>query len=336
MIEETNGKLLNGNTCKLAYYRLNNNNLIKEINKHINNHNKYIINNLLYLDKCKYLDLPNVIITNNNLDIKEKDIFSEYNIPILYIDNNVLNNKEDFNNMLLKIKKIIYESITLKNLYILKKEIYKVEQKYIYEIDKDKYIDDVINDILKLIKEKDLVTYMHVINVSSYVDVFVKGLSNDNKLSDEEILFLKRTALLHDIGKLIIPNQILKKDSSLTQLEYSVMKKHVDNNVYVFSSRIMNQFKDVVLAHHERYDGCGYGNNLSSDSIPYYARIISILDTFEAMSGKRQYIKNKKSIEEILSIINDNKGSQFDPYLTDIFINGITGRDKNKKLVLTR
>ncbi len=97
----------------------------------------------------------------------------------------------------------------------------------------------------------------------------------------------------------------------------------------------------MVLHHHERYDGKGYMKGLSGKSIPYYSRVLSILDAFEAMSGKRKYIHYRKSLNEIINTIINNAGTQFDPVLVDIFINGITNKNvfetnTTKKLVLSR
>ena len=332
----------NYDTYKLAFYKINNIILLKQIINNTDKYNchKFIINDLSYLNKCELMNIPNIIITNKKLTNIELELLIKYNIPIFYIEDNILLNRELFKENINTIKKLMYENKSLRYLYLFKKEIKRIENKYSNQLDKEKYIDSIIKEVLNLIKEKDILTYIHVVNVSNYVNIFEKGLPNNDKLTKEEIIFLKRTALLHDIGKLIIPNQILKKKTSLTPLEYSIMKSHVYEDVYPFTSEYMNKFKDIILSHHERYDGNGYIKGLSANNIPYYARILSILDAFEAMSGKRIYIQNRKSINEILNNLINNAGTQFDPDLLNIFINGITNKsiikDNSKKLVLSR
>jgi HD-GYP domain-containing protein (c-di-GMP phosphodiesterase class II) len=260
--------------------------------------------------------------STTKLSSEQQQLLIDLNIKIYYVNEEILTNKELFKEAINEIERLIYKSKTLKYFKLEKQIIKNLEDKYDYSNNKE-VTNKLINDFLKLLKEKDEITYEHVKNVSSYVDIFLDGLPEDKKLSEEEINILKKAALIHDVGKLAIPNQILKKNTSLDNNEYHDIKKHVSANAYLFNSKLMNDYKDIVLAHHERYDGKGYPKGLKGEEIPYFSRIISVLDTFEAMTGKRGYIKNKKSLYDVLNVLIENSGTQFDPNVVEYFVKGV-------------
>lgn len=163
-------------------------------------------------------------------------------------------------------------------------------------------------------------------NISSMEkEIENQDLDEEEKLSESQIIFLKNAALVHDIGKLVIPNQILKKESKLDKFEYDCIKSHVSEDAYLYENELLQEYKEFALAHHERYDGTCYPNGIKGENIPYFARIISVLDAFEAMTGKRPYVKNqqKKTLYNILDDLNKNSCTQFDPYIVRCFIIGI-------------
>lgn len=314
---------------EVAFYNTKNFEIEKLISLNIeqNNCNKYRINNLDWLRNQELMNLPDIIIMRpeTKLTDEEQKLLINLNIKIYYVSDNILTDNNDFNRSINEIERIIYKSKTLKYLKLENKIIEDIEKKYEDKnISNDILTNKLIDEFLELLKNKDEITYKHVKNVSSYVDIFVDGLPDDKKLSDEEIIFLKRAALIHDIGKLIIPNQILKKRDKLDNNEYHSIKKHVAYNAYLFNNKLMQDFKDIALSHHERYDGLGYPNKLKGEQIPYFARIISVLDTFEALTGDRQYLNNKeRNLYDILSILNENAGKQFDPNVVKYFIIGV-------------
>ena len=303
---------------QVAFYKIDKM-LAKEICNNLDkyNCNKFMINDLLYLNDCPPIKLPDILIidADTKLTEEEQDIIRKYNIPIFIIKGKNIN-EELINN----IKRIVYNSRTDKNLLLLSSKIKEIEDKYANCSDKSMLVDGIINDVLKLFRSKDIITFIHIINLSRYVDIFQNGL--DSKISDEELAFLKRAALLHDFGKLIIPNQILKKPDRLNSVEIELIKRHVSEEVYLFKNELMLPFKNVILHHHERYDGYGYNKGLKGDEIPLSCQIISLLDAFEAMTGNRNYIVAKKTIADILQEIKNNAGSQFNPELVDIFLKG--------------
>ena len=131
---------------------------------------------------------------------------------------------------------------------------------------------------------------------------------------------LTKTALLHDIGKIGIPDNVLNKPARLTDEEYEIMKSHV-----VLGAKILENFtlvknvSDGALYHHERYDGRGYVNGLKGKEIPLNARIIGIADAFDAMTANRVYRK-KLDFDFVLEELKKGRGTQFDPEITDILI----------------
>lgn len=329
-------KLVMDDTCKniedvyqVAFYNIHNFDIEKQICLNIEqkNCNKFRINDLNWISKQDTFSLPDVLIMSSDtvLSDEQEKLLIDSNIKIQYVHDNVLESETILQNVVAEIERKIYKSKTLKYFQQEKKEIEKIEQKYEHSSSNNLEVSaNMISDMLELLKKKDEVTYQHVTNVSDYVDIFLDGLPQDQKLSEQEVIFLKQAALVHDIGKLTIPPQILKKDSSLTDEEYLQIKNHVSNHSYLFNNQLMQDYKEVALCHHERYDGKGYPNQLKGEEIPYFARIISVLDAFEAMTGNRKYVqKNQKSLYEVMNILKENAGKQFDPSIVNVFINGI-------------
>lgn len=333
-------KLVMDDICKnksdayqVAFYKIENFEIEKAISLNIEqtNCNKFRINDLNWLKEQQLLDLPDVLIMKPTTKLTEEELqlLIDLNIKVNYVNEDILTNEQLFTKKLKEIERLIYKSKTLKYFEIEKQKIKNIEDKYKdNEKDNTELATSLINEMLELIKNKDEITYTHVRNVSDYVDVFVDGMPENERLHENEIAFLKRACLIHDIGKLTIPNQILRKKSKLDNNEYHDMKKHVSENAYLFNSKLMQDYKEIALSHHERYDGLGYPKGLKKDEIPYFSRIISVLDTFEALTGNREYIQNKKSLFEVLNILATNAGTQFDPKVVEYFIRGI---DKNKE-----
>ena len=125
---------------------------------------------------------------------------------------------------------------------------------------------------------------------------------------------------LHDIGKIGIPESILKKQGRLNDEEYEIMKTHVTNSIeMIHFLPNMNYVIPAVLSHHERYDGKGYPRGLKGEDIPLLGRILAVCDSFDAMTTKRTY-KEAMSIDYAISELEHNKGTQFDPKLAEAFI----------------
>jgi len=150
---------------------------------------------------------------------------------------------------------------------------------------------------------------------------YSKSIGERMKLDRQDIEDLKRSALLHDIGKIGIPDMVLKKQEKLTDEEYKIIKSHPETGASIL--KYIKSFKDLVPAvyhHHERFDGEGYPDGVKGAAIPLHARIIAIADTFDAMTSSRSYRKKALSLRTALSELEQNKGIQFDPDIANIFI----------------
>ncbi|QDU35195.1 Cyclic di-GMP phosphodiesterase response regulator RpfG [Poriferisphaera corsica] len=135
--------------------------------------------------------------------------------------------------------------------------------------------------------------------------------------------FVERTyiaGLLHDVGKIGVPESVLSKPGRLSESEYDQIKQHPEIGSRIVSGiRQMSDLIPGVLCHHERWDGCGYPNKLAGNDIPIMGRIIGLADAFDAMSSNRTY-RQAMNLNEVLSEIVRCRGQQFDPELVDVFV----------------
>ncbi len=163
------------------------------------------------------------------------------------------------------------------------------------------------------------------------VTVLAVRLAEAVGLSPKEIRSLIKGAFLHDVGKIAIRDDILLKPDHLTEEEYRTMKTHVSHGVdIVRRSSWLNDAIEVVSCHHEKFDGSGYPAGSQADGIPLNARIFSIADVFDALTSRRPY-KEPFSFEKSMSILEEGRGTHFDPTLLDAFscIAGPLSRDLN-------
>ena len=139
-------------------------------------------------------------------------------------------------------------------------------------------------------------------------------------LDDEHVEMIRQAGLLHDIGKISIPESILAKTTPLTEEEYETMKSHVENSIAMIRHLpSLDYVIPIAISHHERYDGTGYPRGLSGEDIPIGGRCLAIADAFDAIVSKRPY-KEAISISEALEEIERNLGKQFDPEIGRTFI----------------
>ncbi|MEK6320139.1 MAG: HD domain-containing phosphohydrolase [Acidobacteriota bacterium] len=166
------------------------------------------------------------------------------------------------------------------------------------------------------IDAKDEVTHDHVHRVQTYAT----GLARVFGLSEPEIEALKAGALLHDIGKLAVPDYILNKPDKLTPAEFDRMKVHTIVGAEILS-RVAFPYPvvPVVRHHHERWDGRGYPDGLRGEQIPITARILSVVDCFDAVREDRQYRK-AMTREQAIDLIKSSSGTMYDPQVVNLFI----------------
>lgn len=151
------------------------------------------------------------------------------------------------------------------------------------------------------------------------------------RMSEEELEDLKHGAMLHDIGKLGISDKILLKRGKLTKKEFEAIKKHPHIGADII--RPMHFLKSVVpiiLHHHERFDGAGYGSRLKGEEIPLGARVVAIVDVYQALVSNRPYRK-AYSKKEAIDIIKEESGRHFDPKITKVFLEVLAKEKKTKK-----
>jgi diguanylate cyclase (GGDEF)-like protein len=177
----------------------------------------------------------------------------------------------------------------------------------------------MITSLKKALEERDYETEKHTNRMKKLALVFGKVLNfPDSKLDELSLL-----ASLHDIGKIAIPDNIVLKPGKLSEEEWETMRKHSEIGYRIAQSTAeLAPIAQSILHHHERWDGSGYPNGISKDKIPLTSRIISIVDTYDAITSERPY-KKALSKEFSLEEIKRCSGSQFDSNLVDIFINQV-------------
>lgn len=174
--------------------------------------------------------------------------------------------------------------------------------------------------LASLVDAKDIYTGEHSKNVSKYVSIICENISCDVNSERDKV---KIAATFHDIGKIGIPDYILKKEGKLTQAEYEIMKTHPVIGCDVIKKIDgFNDISDIIRHHHERWDGNGYPDGLKGNEIPFGSQIISIADAFDAIISDRVYRKSK-GINIAIKILNEERGKQFNPELVDLFIKNI-------------
>lgn len=189
-----------------------------------------------------------------------------------------------------------------------------IENSRLFKNWKNMYL-NVIKSFATALDAKDNYTKGHSDEVTTYAVEIAKEMN----LSENDMELLRYSAVLHDIGKIGIDDNILKKKSKLTVEEYETIKKHPALAAKIIET--IDEFKEVakiITHHHEHYDGGGYPDGLQSDSIPLLSRIISVVDAFEAMTSDRPYRKAMDE-SEALTELEVNKNKQFDPVVVDVF-----------------
>jgi putative nucleotidyltransferase with HDIG domain len=166
------------------------------------------------------------------------------------------------------------------------------------------------------IEAKDGVTSSHIHRVQHYAMGLAKALGG---LDEQTLKAIQAAALLHDTGKLAVPERILNKPGKLTPAEFETMKLHVDVGANILSTiDFPYPVVPIVRAHHENWDGTGYPNGLKGTDIPIGARILSVVDCYDALTSDRPY-RRAMSDEDALTIIRERRGTMYEPAVVDMF-----------------
>lgn len=170
--------------------------------------------------------------------------------------------------------------------------------------------------LAQVVEARDPYTAGHLWRVAQ----FSKRLAKQIGMTGNDLFHITLGAYLHDIGKITIPDQILNKKDRLTEDEMSQMRTHADMGYFMLKQHHQAEtIAGLARYHHEHWDGGGYPMRLTGQEIPMGARLVGIADSFDAMTSNRPY-RQGMPIERALSILDDAKGTQFDPSLVDAFL----------------
>ena len=195
----------------------------------------------------------------------------------------------------------------------------------------EKMKSQIIMVLASMIETRDNVTGVHVRRVSAIVETIVKKMRAEGMypefLDDRYVLSISISAPLHDIGKIKIPDTVLKKQGYLTEEEFELMKTHTiegANILQAFADKIDDNYylllgKDMAAYHHEWWNGKGYPYGLKGMKIPFCARVLAVADVFDALISKRSY-KQQMSFDQAFEIIRKGSGGHIDPEIVDIFL----------------
>lgn len=174
----------------------------------------------------------------------------------------------------------------------------------------------LVTSLAEMIEAQSQETGKHVKRVSEYTRVLCEALG----MSDEEVWEVSSAAALHDVGKIMVPQDIINKPGKLTDEEFAIIKTHVQYGKKLLEKcqgELMHISADIAYHHHERYDGKGY-MGVKGEDIDLYARCVSVADVFDALVSRRPY-KKAWSPEEAKAEILSQRGKQFDPNIVDLF-----------------
>ncbi|MBA6224025.1 HD domain-containing protein [Colwellia sp. MB02u-18] len=176
---------------------------------------------------------------------------------------------------------------------------------------------DTIRRLATAAEFKDDDTGAHILRMSRFSSIIARAYGQDEKYCN----LLEQASPMHDIGKIGIPDDVLKKPGKLTEAEWVLMRKHPEYGANILSGSdvpVLQMAEEVALAHHEKFDGSGYPSNLQGEQIPLSARIVALADFFDALTMDRCY-RPAFSDEKALTMVKENSGTHFDPKVVQAF-----------------
>jgi len=177
---------------------------------------------------------------------------------------------------------------------------------------------EMIFRLAVIAESRDPSTGIHLVRIADYSSLIAEGLA----LPKREVELIRYSSPMHDIGKITLPDTILKKKGILTSEEVALMRKHPEAGARVFrdaKSPMLKACGVIALTHHERFDGSGYPQGMKGEDIPLYGRIVSLADCFDALTSKRPY-KEAYGFDKSVSMILGKAGSFFDPAVVMAFM----------------
>lgn len=183
-------------------------------------------------------------------------------------------------------------------------------------LDLQSFHNSILSSIKTTMYEKSLETEEHAERLAMLSETLGRQLG----LKDQELIELKLFAMLHDIGKIGIDERILRKKEKLTEDDWLEIRKHPEIGYRItHATADLKTISDYILYHHERWDGRGYPLGLSGSEIPLLSRVLSVVDSYDAMTNDRVYRKALSESEAVAEIVR-NSGSQFDPNISEVFV----------------
>lgn len=181
---------------------------------------------------------------------------------------------------------------------------------------------EILNHLAVVSEYQDDDTSQHTHRIGALAAAIARGMGQ----TEEQVELIRLAAPLHDIGKVGVPNHILLKTGHLMPSEFEIMRSHTTVGGEIFAKSkfpLLQLARKIALYHHERWDGLGYPQKLRGEQIPLPARIVAIVDAFDALTHGRPY-KKPVSFQQARSEIRAQSGSQFDPQITEVFLSSIT------------
>ena len=183
-------------------------------------------------------------------------------------------------------------------------------------LDKEQTMMSMTVGLVNALEARDKYTHGH----SAQVAVIAEDIMHHLQIDAEKRFTINLAAILHDVGKIGICDTILHKKGKLTEEEFAVIKEHPLIGAKILEGNAsLQKIQDIIKHHHERYDGQGYPDRLVGENIPFGARVIAVADSFQAMISDRPY-RNGMKQEVAMQELEKNKGLQFDPQITDVFL----------------
>jgi putative nucleotidyltransferase with HDIG domain len=217
-------------------------------------------------------------------------------------------------------KKINHELFTTKDLHYIvsltKRASLNLENRLLYESIYSNVL-DTFKAIVASVQVRDQYTEEHCFRVTMMSEKIARGLH----CTEQEIESLKIAGMLHDVGKIAIPDNVLLKPDRLTFEEFTVIKSHPEIGERILKPMLLfDRERDIVLHHHERWDGKGYPSGLGGTDIPMLSRILAVADAYDAMTNNRPY-RSAMSEKDAMAEIDKNRNTQFDERIVDVFMN---------------
>jgi len=182
--------------------------------------------------------------------------------------------------------------------------------------DLEKIYDTTLENLMTALDLRDVETYGHSRTVARYSEILAELLGTHDK---EKLDNIRKGALLHDVGKIAIPDSILKKPKPLSKMEWEKIKRHPSLGYGLIKEiKLVKEVGNIILYHHERFDGKGYPQRLKNNEIPKEARIFSLSDALDAITSHRPYRK-ERDFKNAKKEIQANAGTQFDPEVVEAF-----------------